>query len=461
MILNMWIQKPMKLFYLNLKLITLMIMLGSHCFSMEIIKIHGGSRRDLFNNRTSTEYRQKINDHTDAINQVLADADRISARPATLKEKEIILKTVIAGALTDVTYDDKIGILSPYDSRKKRKHRNPYASDEIIENADESIKKHFTILKDMSSLALELIAYTNYYHIANIDAQTVELFGYEDLYNFSGLTTRALANWFNDILFGAISNPDTHNAGLMTLRQITMEPKRFDAHHFDVSYSKDDFSQKQTKNVAYRLFWALYHPDALFAAKFLQNDVSIVYTAGPIIRTTHDLQLAIEARQLVNDYADNPDDCEDPAAEKESYHSIFLSTVSRIANNPSNPDSLNALYTLFNEGDATTQDTAKRRLISIMKTKDHEHRFKAALFVLHFAATTLSDEDKDFAHQLLLRTDLEEDFWLDAMQLVLSKGNPEDSAMAKGLLASIPESDGWKFHSAQDILCRFKGNAGR
>ena len=85
-------------FYLTLIVTTLTI--SAQCFSMTVIEGQGEARRKLFNKRTSADYSQVINDHTNAINNVLSDVSRVSATPATPNQKETILKTVIEGALT-------------------------------------------------------------------------------------------------------------------------------------------------------------------------------------------------------------------------------------------------------------------------------------------------------------------------------------------------------------------------
>ena len=93
-------------------------------------------------------------------------------------------------------------------------------------------------------------------------------------------------------------------------------------------------------------------------------------------------------------------------------------------------------------------------LCTIMKDTANEHKFLAAIDVLHFDRCL--ETNKDFACDLLVTVDSEQDYWLNAMELVLFTGNPENSSLAQAFLSSILESEGHTFESAEIILKSFE-----
>ena len=183
-------------------------------------------------------------------------------------------------------------------------------------------------------LTHDLIAYVNYTHVTAIDAGMLKMFVYEDLYNFSGLNETTIADWFNDVLFGAANKPESLNTGLIVIQGIKphSQPKKLSYHEYKTSYSDRDAREKEKKKVALHFIHAPFHPDALEAAQFLSRinaekyDFKLRCLADTILRTTDKLELAGRSAQIIS--SNIVSDAEDASEQKEFLNTTFSSTFS-------------------------------------------------------------------------------------------------------------------------------------
>lgn len=194
---------------------------------MDALRTADNSRSQAFNSsatiREESGYARNVNEQTNIICHLLSDEEKVSAKPAKDSEKQEILEAVIASVLTDLTYD-MTDNLSDAESISKRAYPTPYAKPSTLKN--KSLFQHFSILHDMHALSREIFLNIDIFN-DTITKNNLDRFNYKNLYTFSGLNTKTIADWFNNVL-------SKHRNGLTFLG--SKAPSKTTIHEIDTQH---------------------------------------------------------------------------------------------------------------------------------------------------------------------------------------------------------------------------------